>query len=1223
MIGSQGTQGAQGDQGIQGSQGFQGFQGNQGSQGTQGNQGNQGFQGTQGVQGAQGITGVQGYQGITGDSFFTSTTAGSIFTTGSAAFIGNKTGIDSPFDINPNTSFYVSGALSTLGADQPSILFGGDTFISGAFGVSDYFQMKPVGSLRIPTNQSASYIYTSGSTNDMYFTQYAPGTDFTNTTRLRWLESTLSTGLLHGGILSTSLGGTTFGVLGGEGIIVSMNASTSSAPYPTIKYVQWPTTSNISLLYSASAKITYVGIDNTGQIIQQPTPWGSLDITQWDTAINLGVVLHLSGNVSNGVFNSPQISYGLDQQNDDFIRAFGPLKISGHTIEASGSTLSITKTAGSAYKAGANYTINPNHPSTVIESNPITVSKIYRYYMSGSTPVVNTGVANAGYTVLDPTKYVNGNGTLVNVPNNEFSIQRVFWIPNSPTNAFIVYYGNKSYQTLIDAENGVGTEAFTEAPNTAINGILCAHIVVAQDCTSLTDAAKSSIKQAGLFRLVGGVSSSGQGTIPVKLSQLGDVALSTLANGDLLVYSSATDNWKNTKSIQDLTLAGDLAVNNNAITTTSTTFNVINANATTVNFAGGASTALNVGNVLGTNTLSGQTKFPQGLSGSLTHLSDGTSYLVAGTNITITSGSNGSVTIAAPAASQYFSSTTNGSIYATGSVAIRGSESIDSPIQKGTDVFFYVSGSLSGSDAGNRKSLFGGDVVISGSLSVGRPSSKTLGLGSFSQGYESTVQSNYSHAEGISTTVLGNGSHAEGENTLALGVGSHAEGLFATGSADYSHAQGQNTVASGTYSFAGGIYTIASGSGQTVFGGYNKRNNNTSLFVIGTGTGDADASRRDVVRIERGVSVGFDRLEITGSLAQGNSNNIATGQYSHAEGSSSSASNTGAHAEGVLTTASGQGSHAEGYLTSATNSGAHAEGAFSLASGPYSHAQGTRTTGSFDYAHAEGEGSLASGYASHAEGYYTIGSNDYSHAEGNGSTASGQYSHAEGNGSIASGVASHTEGYQTTASGIYSHAEGNGSTASGQYSHAEGYQTTASGNRSHAEGQTTTASNQGAHAEGLSTTASGQYSHAEGSGTTSSGSRSHAEGQNTLALGVGSHAEGLFTTGSANYSHAQGQNTVASGTYSFAGGIYTIASGSGQTVLGKYNQRGNDFSLFVIGNGTGDDNSLRSDILRIENSSVQITGSLIISSSIAGSTTPLTNTDVILQSVLLYLANNT
>ena len=36
---------------------------------------------------------------------------------------------------------------------------------------------------------------------------------------------------------------------------------------------------------------------------------------------------------------------------------------------------------------------------------------------------------------------------------------------------------------------------------------------------------------------------------------------------------------------------------------------------------------------------------PQGISGSLTRLTDGSSYLIAGTNITLTTGANGSVTI--------------------------------------------------------------------------------------------------------------------------------------------------------------------------------------------------------------------------------------------------------------------------------------------------------------------------------------------------------------------------------------------------------------------------------------------------------------------------------------------------------------------------------------------------------------------------------------------------
>ena len=100
------------------------------------------------------------------------------------------------------------------------------------------------------------------------------------------------------------------------------------------------------------------------------------------------------------------------------------------------------------------------------------------------------------------------------------------------------------------------------------------------------------------------------------------------------------------KTTDTLTIAGDLAVNGGDITTTAATFNLLNNTATTINLAGGASTALNLGHASATNTVLGKTKFSQGLSGSLTRLTDGTSYLLAGSGITISSASNGAITIA-------------------------------------------------------------------------------------------------------------------------------------------------------------------------------------------------------------------------------------------------------------------------------------------------------------------------------------------------------------------------------------------------------------------------------------------------------------------------------------------------------------------------------------------------------------------------------------------------
>ncbi len=135
------------------------------------------------------------------------------------------------------------------------------------------------------------------------------------------------------------------------------------------------------------------------------------------------------------------------------------------------------------------------------------------------------------------------------------------------------------------------------------------------------------------------------------------------------------------------------------------------------------------------------------VSGSHTHLTDGTSHLIAGSNVTITTGSNGSVTVASsagstdPAGSNTQVQFNNGGSFgadadfffvasnnllnvptvaaagvipasAFNAVAITSGTETLSP---GSDTLLFVSGNL----AGTHRSVFGGDAVVSGALSVG------------------------------------------------------------------------------------------------------------------------------------------------------------------------------------------------------------------------------------------------------------------------------------------------------------------------------------------------------------------------------------------------------------------------------------------------------------------------------------------------------------------------
>lgn len=136
---------------------------------------------------------------------------------------------------------------------------------------------------------------------------------------------------------------------------------------------------------------------------------------------------------------------------------------------------------------------------------------------------------------------------------------------------------------------------------------------------------------------------------------------------------------------------------------------------------------------------------------------------------------------------------------------------------------------------------------------------------------------------------------------------------------------------------------------------------------------DAKTGKLYVPSVSGGVGKDVSTGSIVGAeIFNDYENNVATGNY--------------AHAEGTETDASADFSHAEGYLSGARGIGAHAEGYFTLAQGEYSHAEGYYSEAYGDYSHVEGEDTIAKGYAQHVQGSYNIEDPDsvYLHIVGNG-----------------------------------------------------------------------------------------------------------------------------------------------------------------------------------------------------------------------------------------------
>jgi len=474
---------------------------------------------------------------------------GSLNVSGSTTQIGNNTLLG---NTTLSGSIIISGSEDTA---NPTVRIYGNTQHDGVI------RFDPVNT-NIDSSISASYIYVSGSTDDLYFSQNGRG--YSNTTRLRWLEGNINTGILYGGIVSGTPGSTTFNVAAGEGLITTMNAFTASeGPNPIINKVEWDAFTSQTITNLAVADTTWLLIDGNGNLIQQTSSPTEL---QFRENIQVGVVLHPNRTNITLVKSFTQPSYAATQQLFTFVRSFGGIKISGHTISANGTNLSLDRSAGTTFAIGRNYAFDPDNPSLMSDAAS-SAPGIFRYYASGSGFATTTGT-----TVIDPDNY-NTPSTptgLSSMDPNKFQIQRIFFFPKSP-DTLGVYYGRQQYGTIAQALQNLPFEEFEENDNTRNQAVFLGYLIVESGATDLTDTDEARFIQAGAFRTTG---AGGAASAPVvtNLEDLNDVTISSVATGDLLYWAGAE--WQNTNILDGITITGSFQgdLEGNADTATSSSY---------------------------------------------------------------------------------------------------------------------------------------------------------------------------------------------------------------------------------------------------------------------------------------------------------------------------------------------------------------------------------------------------------------------------------------------------------------------------------------------------------------------------------------------------------------------------------------------------------------------------------------------------------------------------
>ena len=458
-----------------------------------------------------------------------------------------STSVDSRLDLVEATASYLNTTFSTSVDGRLDIIettyattgsntFIGNQTITGSLNISGSSTIK--GSLRFDStidpgsqNISSSFLFTSASNTNSGFDLYFRQND--NLVKFKWLEGGISTGLLYGGVVSYS--GSTINVTKGSAIVNSLNASTGSEVAPIFTYVQWPAYSQVAT-YLTSSQNTYIYVDDSGVIHQQPTYFTT---NQYAQAIPLGRITHANYTLITSADSNVQTTYNSDQQQNTFIRAFGPIKINGLTLDAVTGSMQISIGSGETYNLGGFYPQDPNNPSSYVSSAFPTAS-ISRAYRSGSTTILDNN-SNSFYTAIDSTKWDDGTGTLVSMNNDEWQIQRVFF--NPVTGKTVVYYGQYgTYSTLLNALQYLTTEPFTEAEFTAKSLVFVGYIALKGNTTNLSNTNNNVFIQAGTFRNTAG-SSGGSSVVSLTLDGIYDVNISGPTNGQALVYNSGV--WEN------------------------------------------------------------------------------------------------------------------------------------------------------------------------------------------------------------------------------------------------------------------------------------------------------------------------------------------------------------------------------------------------------------------------------------------------------------------------------------------------------------------------------------------------------------------------------------------------------------------------------------------------------------------------------------------------------
>ena len=311
--------------------------------------------------------------------------------------------------------------------------------------------------------------------------------------------SSLSTGIIYGGILSFTPG-TTFNISAGAGIFVTKEESGTP---PSLSYLSWGAKIGISVTNIASQNITFITIDSTDTVRQYSSRPTASDSR---SEILLGVVVHVNRVTVDAVNQEQQAVYSPSLGLKDLYDSIGFISINGNELSGGSTGLSIVKTAGSMGGFGLNYFNDSSNPNKLtLPALDTSVSDTFQYrYSDGTSQTPNV-------TDIDPNNLDDGAGGLTAVAGNRWSVQRVY---SFTSNNLKIQRGQFEYKSQAQALASLSTENFVTEASIVENGLLIGYVAIKEGTTDWLNANDFQFVSAGKFgSLNSGGSGSGTGDV--------------------------------------------------------------------------------------------------------------------------------------------------------------------------------------------------------------------------------------------------------------------------------------------------------------------------------------------------------------------------------------------------------------------------------------------------------------------------------------------------------------------------------------------------------------------------------------------------------------------------------------------------------------------------------------------------------------------------------------